>query len=218
MASLRQPPAINSQIPCSSPRDPPPQLFHPEAPHLPPCTASPPACSSSHSRPPPAMRYRQPRRHLFLPFSPPAPISSTSPRRARRPAPPLRFSATTRMRRMTTRTTRQPSATGALPSMASPRPPRNQLLDPVLLASSGSRPQSVPPPLQPFHRTAPFHPWLASRNHHLRRSVAFQNPPSSAAMEGNQSVDGRNACFPLPSSALRKLRCGRCGSPKSTPH
>jgi hypothetical protein len=91
-------PAINSQIPCSSPRDPPPQLFHPEAPHLPSCTASPLACSSSHSRPPPAMRYRQPRRHLFLPFSPPAPVSSTSPRRARRPAPPLRFSATTRMR------------------------------------------------------------------------------------------------------------------------
>src|SRR5690348_7467770 len=44
------------------------------------------------------MRYRQPRRHLFLPFSPPAPISSTSPRHARRPALPLRFSATTRMR------------------------------------------------------------------------------------------------------------------------
>jgi hypothetical protein len=48
---------------------------------------------------------------------------STSPRRARRPVPPLRFPATTRMRRLTWMTTRQPSATGALPSMASPRPP-----------------------------------------------------------------------------------------------
>jgi hypothetical protein len=63
----------------------------------------------------------------------------------------------------------------------------------------------------PFLRAVPFHPWLASRNplptaQRRSQESAPKITTRSAAMEGNQSVNGRNTCFPLPSSALRGLR------------
>jgi hypothetical protein len=139
---------------------------------------------------------------------------------------------------------------------------------PQLCPTSHPRPQSAPPPPQPFLRAASVHPWLSLHAvscrfpqsvpqspsfaqcpsihgslpeiPYLRRSVAVRNPPPKSlpalrrwkginpSMEGTraspfhprrcadcglhghrfapQSVDARNACFPLPSSALRELQ------------